>query len=75
MSDVDLELDTSAAQMVAQLDQQIGIFEGRGWLKAAAIAEELVCQIYADSGIDVPAARLETLTKLIGHDLKLRSVQ
>lgn len=68
-------LDADSALLVTALDQQIAVFESRGWNKAASIAEELVCQIYANCGVEVPAARLDAVTQLIDLDLQLQTLQ
>jgi hypothetical protein len=70
MSKLSVGLDATMASMVAQLTSQIGEFEARGWLMAAAKAEELVCAVYDEAGVAVPEERAEGIASTLAIDLQ-----
>lgn len=55
--------------MIASLDSFIAEFEARGWLKAAATSEELVCEIYQRLGCVMPAERIAKIEALLDQTL------
>lgn len=63
-------LDATTAGMVAQLTSQIGEFEARGWLMAAAKAEELVCALYDEAGVTVPEDRAQGIASTMAIDFE-----
>lgn len=70
MSKLNDGLDATTAGMVAQLTSQIGEFEARGWLMAAAKAEELVCALYDEAGVAVPEDRAEGIASTMSIDFE-----
>lgn len=69
MNDMTAAGDAVASAMLATLDSYIGEFEARGWLSETAIAEELVCAIYARLGIAMPEERVARIEALLDQDL------
>jgi hypothetical protein len=69
MSVQENQCDEVAAGMIASLDSFIGECEARGWLKAAAIGEELVCEIHQRLGIVMPTDRIEKIEALLDQSL------
>lgn len=61
--------DATADRILVDLDSYIGEFEARGWLKAATIAEDLVCTIYAKLGREVPKERAAQIEAMLSQDL------
>ena len=73
MKDDESGLDDGSAAMVAQLDAMIGELEARGWLVAAAKAEEFVCAIYCEAGVAIPAHRAERIEQMLANELRRTS--
>lgn len=69
MSGQENHCDEVAAGMIANLDSFIGEYEARGWLKAAAIGEELVCEIYQRLGVVMPKDRVARIEALLDQNL------
>lgn len=68
MNDKGRCLEAGSAAMVAQIDVMIGDLESRGWLVAAAKAEEFIGAIYSDAKVDTPIERSLT-AKRVGNDI------
>ena len=73
MRDEGSGLDDGSAAMVAQLDAMIGELEARGWLVAAAKAEEFVCAIYGEADVAIPAQRVERIEQMLASELRRTS--
>lgn len=67
MCKIDAEVDEVAAGMIASLDALICEFESRHWLKAAALGEELVCEIYDRLGMAMPEDRAAKIEASLGQ--------
>jgi hypothetical protein len=61
--------------MVAQIDAQIDRCEARGWLRAAAKGEELICCIYAEAGIAVPDDRGTRIASIMHGNANGQNIQ
>ena len=69
------KVDEIASRIIEQLDTNIAEFEARGWLQAAATAESLVCQIYANFGLSPPTPRFEMIAACLSLDLVKTKLQ
>ncbi len=61
-------LEPDVETIVQQLDSLIGELEARGWLRAAAKAESLICQVYEDCDVLIPPQRFERIEVSLGRD-------
>lgn len=68
MDDTKRDAHKVAADMLADLDVFIDQFQAWGWFKAAANAEELVCEIYNRLGVAMPAERSARIEALLDQD-------
>lgn len=62
----------AADELVNIVDGLIAEFEARGWLRAASVGEQLVCEVYAAIGVPVPKQRVALIEKTLGLDLTRR---
>lgn len=67
MRRIDDDMDEIAAGMIASLNALICEFESRHWLKAAALGEELVCEIYDRLGMAMPEDRAAKIEASLGQ--------